>query len=475
MVCCMSLTNKLRDFAAPGNFPDSKPWPPSVSCQENSLSFSQSDFNESAARESFGDEYFEEIRLNHTGFKGDWWDLCFFELCLKCEPKTDLLSEEPKGKKLWNAMCAMRQLRAIHLEGMSTIANVNMSQYNFDRAYFKNTRFTNIAIFRINTFDVFIDNCHFTQLKFDGSFLSDIRITGSNIDHCQLNSANIGQLRILDTNIEHSEFKESNFFEPRIKRSKLVNSDFTDTDWIRANFGYSQTTKSCFDKASVHGAIGLRFDQNSVDRIRIEGNAHEPWSILRSKYTGPNYILNLSLLVLFLIPFGIKAIYLKALSSYQQSLHELATVTSESIDPTIKSLGLSVEQHLLEFEQSHQLIPAILVLLGWLKGPWFVALTAVVLLYQALRGLLTYQVSSLRESEERSQVTPSLQEYYYSIFNRPKPRRIAWHERRNPILWIGLYPAHRVVSVLFWVALGVVILNTADWLWDTWLWVPMPK
>ncbi|MEM9552652.1 MAG: hypothetical protein AAGC60_00210 [Acidobacteriota bacterium] len=80
------------------------------------------------------------------------------------------------------------------------------------------------------------------------------------------------------------------------------------------------------------------------------------------------------------------------------------------------------------------------VLLGVDQGVERWMLTVAVLLYNLLRGVLTWKVGPLRDEEERTDTTPALDSY----------------------LW--LFYLHRVATVLLVVAVVAFAYSTAQWL-----------
>jgi hypothetical protein len=86
-------------------------------------------------------------------------------------------------------------------------------------------------------------------------------------------------------------------------------------------------------------------------------------------------------------------------------------------------------------------------LVGWDKSWLQVALVFVLLLYNVLRGFLTFKVSLLREEEERSHYAPALSDYW------------------------RLYQAHWVVRILLFVALVSFAYHAWHWLTQE-VWLP---
>lgn len=256
---------------------------------------------------------------------------------------------------------------------------------------------------------------------------------------------------------------------------------------------YTRLCGSDLDRAVLTNVSGLLFDYNSIDKILIEGNSKDPWSILRRTYTGPKYILNIILLIAFLLPFIGKAAYLTALSATQQSLIEISSSIEESTKE-IEAISSVLQQSISHIQTSQEQTLAVAVLLGWTDGIFTTLLIAVVILYNLFRAYLTFKVSSLREAEDRSKVSPTINQYYgdfhplsnvkwrlnslflyyfrlllgtlFAIFSLKNVRI-----RRDPLEQIGLFRLHLAARVLFWIAIGSIIYNTLRWIATTTVWV----
>ena len=169
--------------------------------------------------------------------------------------------------------------------------------------------------------------------------------------------------------------------------------------------------EATLDRADVRKAKDLLFDGNRVDQFKIEGDAPDPWSVLRRQYTGPWFSVHLIFLIVFFLPYAGKVLVLSATSEAQESLVELYDRYQPQIEavPGSQAAADSAQRW---FEQRYREIPAWWVLVGWTKGWWVIGFTVVVVTYNAMRAYLTLKVGMLRDAEERSSTTPTLKEYY---------------------------------------------------------------
>ena len=235
------------------------------------------------------------------------------------------------------------------------------------------------------------------------------------------------------------------------------------------------------NKTNLQHTSGLLFDFNAIDRVNIEGNSKDPWTTLRRTYTGPKYFLNLLLSVAFFIPFLFKAVYLSVVSTTQSTLIEF-TENLKAKSDEIFVLREAITQSLNSFESSREEIWAGLVLIGWSDGPFWTLLTAIVILYNLIRAYLTSKVSSLRDAEERSKISPTLGQYYGNYhplsnvpFGIPALRVFFTKDKKtmfqDPLARIGLYRLHQLAKVLYWFALIALVYNLFHWLFTTRVWI----
>ena len=254
-------------------------------------------------------------------------------------------------------------------------------------------------------------------------------------------------------------------------------------------------------------------NSNEAVQLRIEGTASDPWSTLRREYTGPRYLVHLLLTIAFLLPFAISVFHLSAVDEAYRTISTLAAERAgEPIDSAIPRAALreSVEA----FDRHHVRVPSAAVLLGWPQGWWFLAMTAVVVAYNAMRVVLTIGiprywpggVTALRDAEERSHITPSLEEYYgplHPLTDGYKRHVLGWRKVEGALVpperqyekftkavkeaawltWVwavphvarssgqhnrfkdfGLYRLQRVAEVLFWLAVAVFGVRALLWI-----------
>ncbi len=363
----------------------------------------------------------------------------------------------------------------------------------------------------------------------DGAELSDARL-----EHAKFNRASLDYADLQFARLDHANFTDARLGHARFWRARLTHSNFGGASLKNANFCYAQLEHADFtgaglelasfwfarlehtnlrgacltyarlpgarlDHADVRGATGILFDENPVDGLHIEGNAPDPWSLLRRKYTGPRFFFHLILLIAFLLPFAARVLILSAHSQMYETAERIVEHAGDA--PGAELWAKNMADWTEKYRQTHDKTLAVWVLAGWTKGWHFFGLTLVLVMYNLLRAYLTSKVSMLRDAEERSKITPALVDYYGlchpladlrdllgigRIVGEPNvsPRMRDWPQvwwrsiRRNgwrylsPVPVIGLYRVHLFARVLFWAAMGSFAYNAIAWLSTTWVWVP---
>lgn len=363
-------------------------------------------YNEAKARTEFGDGIVDELIKGQPDFCGDWWQLA---LLTKRVDETDEAPHAPPEERLrhWNEWTSGSEI--IHLEW----------------AELENAR------------------------------LEHADLEGAHLEHAYLRDAHLEHAILRDSHLEHANLFGASLEHADLRRAYLENATLLEAD---------------LSSAELRDARGLRFDDNPIRDIRIEGNARDPWSVLRRSYTGPWFFAHLLLLVIFFAPYAGKVVALTGVA-------EAYALVSELI-PVLEGEPISV---------SFRLTRAFNVLIGIEQGcPAFV-FALVVVGYNGLRAVLTLRVSMLRDAEERSVISPRLAEYhgycsplrerFFTAEGRAELKE-EWDNGRPsfPIGWIleactalGLWNLHRMARVLFFVALAALVFNTFWWIRDTWV------
>ena len=236
-------------------------------------------------------------------------------------------------------------------------------------------------------------------------------LESSNLEFAHLEHGRLTGVRLKDADLRNARLTEAQLDSAQLEGADLRSAHLENAELRRAYLKNSKLDEAVLDRADVRKAQDLLFDGNRVWQMRIEGNAPDPWSVLRRQYTGPWFFVHLIFLIVFFLPYAGKVLVLSATSEAQESLVELYDRYQPQIEavPGSQAAADSAQRW---FEQRYREIPAWWVLVGWTKGWWMMAFTVVVVTYNAMRAYLTLKVGMLRDAEERSSTTPTLKEYY---------------------------------------------------------------
>jgi len=400
----------------------------------------------------------ERLRAKHPAFKGDWSHLERLVRILEAdESRPELKPKERLAE--WNDWLqgARGHDAIVHLEGANLYAayleGANLRGAHLEGAYL-------VAACLVGA--------NLCGAHLEGAYLSDARLEGTDLIGAHLEGAHL-----VRADLEGARLADAHLEGAYAGLACLEGADLCGAHLEGANLGYAYLegailNEAVLDQADVRSARALRFDGNSVFRVRIEGDAKDAWSVLRRKYTGPWFFVHLLLLVAFFTPYAAKFLYLSALSraqdygverarglesQFKDFEHQLAEIAEkhEHTDPWLPRLTQAVSKlrqtasATLQDDLNSRFIHkrAVWVLVGWAEGWWAFVMASIVVMYNLCRGILTLRVSALRDAEERSQVTPMHKEYW------------------------PLYRIHRVAKWLLFAALSVTAANIGYWVWTT--------
>ncbi len=268
-----------------------------------------------------------------------------------------------------------------------------------------------------------------------------------------------------------------------------------------ANFQYADLQKASMQHADLRGADlrntrGLVLDVTRVRDAHFSPLSDDPWSTLRRAYTGPRLLFNLLLLIAFFLPYVARTGYWVAINRTQAATAELiheARGRAEELRPeypkiadAVEGLADSVERNLPGPDNPDSRRSQVWrVVIGVDRGTWFWVSAVLLLVYNALRAALTLLVAPMRDEEERSGVSPAYRVTGWSSRPREQAEReargLARLRLRCSSLWWAattrwtecygwLSWPHRVVTVIFWLAVASFAWNAWHWLrLDVWL------
>ncbi len=480
-------TNQPEEFPRPNELPEGLPWPPDTDAYKRDTDgkarldeTSEQPFNDAVAREAFGDEYVDQLKDLQEEYHGDWWCLAFLRLAEQVAVQTEDKGEGRLG--VWRRFCGPSRTVFIHLE------NANLMEAH-------------------------LENADLRSAHLENANLMSAHLENAKLRHVHLENANLMSAHLENAVLFYAHLEEAKLGSAHLEEADLRGSHITGCRFLSTNL----------DNAKARHINGkILFDGTLVKRLDIEGNSRNPWSVLRNKYTGPMYLVNLGLLLIFLLPHLGEAAYLTAVSTGYDSVQ----IEYAKSDPDNSPIGVedpkavvveeeagysayaeaikqdvnaaitnTIDEHRLEFDATHDDVKVWKVMIGYTQRAWMWYITATFLMafYNILRAYLTMQVSILRDQEERVWRTPTLAEYYglcHPLSDRPgwkaipgvmfneasicfRENRVSGLWRLNPLRVIGLWRIHQIVKVILWFAAASFVVRMGAWL--LWTQVPVPK
>ncbi len=291
----------------------------------------------------------------------------------------------------------------------------------------------------INLRGAVLHDCQFEKADLFGAQLNDAVLLGANLKGATLQSANLTGAVMSGANLDGASLVFADLRGALLQGAKLKGASLHHAD---------------FREADLRGVEGAIFDETNVV-FAISGlAAKDPWSILRRKYSGVMLLFHLLLLVAFLCPYVARAVIWRAVNhgqqiyvsatgeivselrrfSHEQSLtreqwrlraqRELSAsglndqVITRLLDDGVKSEFGGVEGDLAD-RVSRELsglgpclrkdcvaTPMWRVLFQLDRGFLAAFLALGLLVYNILRGILTWRVGLMRDEQERSGLTP---------------------------------------------------------------------
>jgi len=248
------------------------------------------------------------------------------------------------------------------------------------------------------------------------------------------------------------DLRQVNFSNANLTGAELRFADLRGADLSGALLKGAKLYRANLNQADLQGASGLELNANSVLQTRFGVGAWDSWSVLRRSYTGHRFFVHLLLLLAFVMPLVLKTMMWLAVAQAfviiggdSNSMGTLATLkqrtnTLLAIETAVTPIEALRTDTLCD-STSPDPIYVIELVTGWREKGWQLFFFLAVVVYNVLRGTLTFRVSLLREEEERTMYSPALHQYR------------------------GLYRFNLAVWGLSPLLIAAQIWNVYHWLW----------
>ena len=284
-------------------------------------------------------------------------------------------------------------------------------------------------------------NADLRGAKFNGTNLANADLKGADLRGADLTKAHLDS-----ANLEDANLLEAKLISADLRAANLSNTHLGDANLSGANLRLADLTgaflfRADLSNADLDGAKGITLDSTCIRQARLPVFRADGWSILRRSYTWSVMALNLILVGLFLIPLVSEALLWLGVNRAQLA----AATMAETIDVS------------LCFAAACQDVSVWWLLLGLGDGPLYAGAISLLLVYNALRLLLTIYLMPLREEEERSGFSPRKWpvhgDPYGSVDPLPNEGSQKIYLARLMQSYGWMIPLHKIMRMLFLIAL----------------------
>ncbi len=424
-------------------------------------------------------EVLAALKKDHPLFKGDWAALEVLAQSIDKNRARYHDANYQTASQSWNRFNSELQSEGIcvHLEGLhfyhaalnnAFLGNAHLEGSDLRNAFLAGANLGGAHLDEANLSCAHLErtslsHAHFAKSMLVGSRLNWAFLVATHFEGADLSGAYLNHAYLFNAHLDHANLKHAHFDRANLEGASLVGANLNRAQIAKVG----NLERAVLDSANLRVFDYVPFDSNQIHRAYIPGDARDPWSILRRNYTGPWFFVHLILLIAFFTPYAAKAVYLSTVADVHEALENQAEVWSQDIEE-YKWIHTRYEDYRQRFEATHQKTPAAWVLIGITSSWWSFLMAMVIMAYNAVRAYLTLVVSSLRDQEERSQVTPSRGDYMGKR-RLPFVGRFKWFEEFRPMP--SLHVLHRFAEVVVWIAVGFTLWNTLYWVFTKEVWV----
>jgi len=368
--------------------------------------------------------------------------------------------------KLKQGVTAWNEWRRQSYDGRIDLTGADLSGLDLRKANLGDADLSNAKLIKANLehallYNATLQSCSLNRANFSFANLFGADLSRCAIRACKFDNAFMPQAKLVRATVNDSL---AIMIGPNANTTSFIGADLGGADFRKADLSFETTLRGAdlggarFDGAKLKGADltdanlsdarGFEFDQNPCRGARISAHAKDRWSVLRRKYTGINMLINLVFFLLFLAPLVVKGSALQGLSYFQQQMIDAGIFAETTRCSSATGGVIKGNINGRQIETPCQSMPMWKLLLGF-RGPygiWMPILSIILILYQIGRYRLTLEVSSLRDAEERSGVSP------------PQEGLLAYP---------NLYRAHLVLQVVYWISLFTFMLRAIEFLFLT--------
>jgi hypothetical protein len=252
------------------------------------------------------------------------------------------------------------------------------------------------------------------------------------------------EARLKGARLDEANVRDANLLDVNLSGAVLRSADLHGAFLFRTNLG----------NADLDGASGIVLDGTYIAGARLPVANADLWSALRRSFTGSAMVFNLLLVAVFLLPLVKAAFWL--------GVNELQVASTGMVS----KVGLTPCLAVACVKQ-----PIWQIVLGIGQAPMYWIATAALLIYNAIRLVLTVVIAPLRDEEQRSGFSPRFWPTHESPYGTVDPLPTDTRRHRFRIVFGRLAQSYgwmrwpyRLMRTLFWLAIAL-------FMWHLWTWM----
>lgn len=201
-----------------------------------------------------------------------------------------------------------------HETGRSLISyRKNLNGIDFEGADLRGVDFSRTSLRGANLKRCDISDADFTdafleQAQLDDATAASTRFVRADLGDARFRGAKLGKVDFEGAHADDADFSRADVIGCSFVGASLEGADFSRAVLNSPDFSDANIRWARFDAAIVSGPRAFRPNQTFSTGILHATPPRDPWSILRARYTGIRFALNLGLLALFLLPYGVRAV-----------------------------------------------------------------------------------------------------------------------------------------------------------------------
>jgi uncharacterized protein YjbI with pentapeptide repeats len=369
------------------------------------------------------------------------------------------------------------------------LSNAILLRCRFVRCDLTNAIFTDARLREATFLGCHCRGADFVEAKAPTIRFSGTDLTEANFLLANLSGATLDGAELANSNLSHTNLSQGSLAHANLKNTKCEETQFNGADLEAADFTNADVFRADLTDANLWATTGLEMDNCRIVNARIWPYSNDKWSVLRRRYTGPRLAINLLFVVLFFLPLVLKGSALWGISELERLglPHGVETAAL----PQAGNLRLMIDcQHAGEAKialqspsgqtQSQKQVScrtlSVWKMLLGVGGPyWYFmpVLTIILMCYQCTLFWMTYQISLLRDAEERSGYSPVTSiERDGSAFGHFIPNFLAfvtpYINRLNSFFrepfYTELYRIHRLLLFGYWISIFALGLRAYEFL-----------